>query len=247
MKKAVVFGYCPRVSVCWGVVSLSAHVSNDNVRGMIKELQLMSCKKQRIISPLRDNLAYLDGFILFGLFRDTTPEKRLKFAGAVNARKELLSIKYILGSLPKFIQRFRKYFCTRHIVANCQRKLDASSHITADFRTGFRTFSQHCSRSSNGIVFFPNIRKLFNEVLRCLTDARKIAGEVLRYLADARNLTGEVLRYLADARNVAGEVLRYFADARNLTGEVFFPLSQNCILFKFHYIIIKKRKNYVNK
>jgi hypothetical protein len=122
MKKTVVFGNYLKESVCWRVSGLSLHI-DDKIRGAINEPQIMNRKKQRIISLLRRNSHHSDILILSDLLCDIMPEKRAKFAGARNVSKELLSIKYIPGSLPKFIQRFQKYSCWR-TSTNRQRGLD---------------------------------------------------------------------------------------------------------------------------
>jgi hypothetical protein len=122
MKKRVEFGNYLKESVCWRVSGLSLHV-DDRIRGAINELQIMYRKKQRIISLLRRNSHHSDIFILSDMLCDIMPKKRSKFAGATNVSKKLLSIKYISGSLPKFIQRFQKYSC-RRTSASRQRGLD---------------------------------------------------------------------------------------------------------------------------
>jgi hypothetical protein len=222
MKKKSVFAGNLKKRKCWCVFGLPIHVF-DNDRGVMKESQLIKYILRKIV----DNFAITARTPLFGynstpsdLLRSTESKKRVKLAEAINVKQEFVLIKYIPGLLQKFIQRFQEYSCTWRTATDRQKGLDAFPNMMVDFCTEFRTFSKHCSKSSNGIGFFPDIRNITGEVLRYLADARNIAGEVLRYLADARNVAGEVLRYLADAKNMTGEVLRYLADARNMTGEV---------------------------
>jgi hypothetical protein len=222
MKKTSVFAGNLKERRCWCVFGLPIHVF-DNDRGVMKESQLIKYILRKIV----DNFAITVRIPLFwyilipsDLLRSTEPKKHVKLAEAINVKQEFILIKYILGLLPEFIQRFQKYSCSWRTAADRQKGLDVFPNMMVDFCTEFRTFSKHCSKSSNGIGFFPDVRNITGEVLRYLADARNVAGEVLHYLTDARNMTGEVLRYSADARNMTGEVLRYSADVRNMTGEV---------------------------